>query len=166
MTKETPAALHPSRFPVGYWIFTHHDVLVFPVVTAIHNDMPPSAKRCLRNSKQHGYGGRSNEDTADWISQGQSIDHSLATGADSMKPTFPALQRSLTLRDWWKLSKKSACERGHVSITPLPKNATTLGTRLCWKKWTAKTSKSWFSDLNRVPLSASPTGRRTTREHL
>lgn len=78
----------------------------------------------------------------------------------------PALQRSLTLTDWWKLSKKSACERGHVSITPLPKNATTIGTRLHWKEWTAKTSKSRFSDLNRVPLLASPTGRRTTREHV
>jgi len=44
-------ACSTSSFAISRWILTHQDVLVFPVVMAIHNDMSSSARRCLRNPK-------------------------------------------------------------------------------------------------------------------
>ena len=83
-----------------------------------------------------------------------------------MKPTFPCIAEiidthglveiveEIRLRTWTRLNYAAPEERDDN------------WPRLYWKKWTAKTSKSRFSDLNRVPLLASPTGRRTTREHV
>ena len=103
--------------------------------------------------------------TTDWISYGQSIDESLAAGASRWNRLSLDSQNLSTRTDWWIWSKKSACEPGHGSTTPPPKNVTTPGTRSCWKKWTKETSKSRCklctgtarrvrgrSDLQRAPV--------------